>query len=90
MRSGGCAEETRMRFGGKIRRDAPKELCSGGNLAEGNPKGAQAGAGASIRARRPAEPGGDGFSRVEHVERVEGVGRARRPAEPHEKQTNLK
>ena len=41
-------------------------------------------------ARRPAEPGGDGFSRVEHVERVEGVGGARRPAEPHEKQTNLK
>jgi len=35
---------------------------------------------------RPAEPGGDGFSRVEHVERVEGVGRARRPAEPQRKE----
>ena len=33
-------------------------------------------------ARRLAEPGGDDFSRAEHVERVDGVGGARRPAEP--------
>ena len=41
-------------------------------------------------ARRPAEPGGDDFSRVEHVERVDGVrwGEASRRAA--KKRTNLK
>ncbi len=34
------------------------------------------------RARSPSGPHGNGFSRVEHVERVDGVGGARRPAEP--------
>ena len=39
-------------------------------------------------ARRPAEPGGDDFSRVEHVERVEGVrwGEASRRAANEKKQ----
>ena len=34
------------------------------------------------RARSPSGPHGNGFSRVEHVERVDGLGGARRPAEP--------
>ena len=53
IKNGRCAEETQSvsegRFGEAEPEDAPKKLCFGGNLAEGNPKGAQAGAYASIR-----------------------------------------
>ena len=61
-------EASEGRFGKAKPEDAPKKLCFGVNLAEGNPKGAQAGACASIRESAEVIRG---LNRGERVDRVE-------------------